>query len=142
MSPGRADEPVVRRHLVALHAALVNLRRHAGATSHALRADADLRWTVERGLHLCAQNALDIATHIASAAGRDAAGYTSAIDILVEVEVLPSGFGARFREVAGFRNILVHGYLEVDLEVVVRVLREHLGDFERFAAHIETWLSE
>ena len=60
----------------------------------------------------------------------------------MEVEALPPEFGAKFREVAGFRKILVHGYLEFDLDIVSRVLREHLGDFERFAAHIETWLSE
>ena len=141
MSPGRADNAVMRRHLVALEAALANLRRHAGASPHALRSDADLRWTVERGLQLCAQNALDIATHIASALGRDAAGYTSAIDILVETQVLPPEFGAQFREVAGFRNILVHGYLEVDLDIVSRVLLEHLDDFEQFAVYVEEWLS-
>ena len=99
----------MRRHLVALQAALANLRRHAGASPQALRANSDLRWTVERGLQPCTQNALDIATHIASAVGRDAADYTSAIDILVEAEALPPEFGAQFREVAGFRNILVHG---------------------------------
>ena len=141
MSPGRADQAVVRRHLVALRAAVINLRRHAGALPHALRSDADLRWTVERGLQLCAQNALDIATHIASAVGRDAADYTSAIDILVEAQVLPPEFGAQFREVAGLRNILVHGYLEVDLDIVSRVLLEHLDDFEQFAVYVEEWLS-
>ena len=132
---------VVRRHLVALQAALVNLHRHAGASPQALHANADLRWTVERGLQLCTQNALDIATHIASAIGRNAADYTSAIDILVEAEALPSEFGAQFPEVAGFRNILVPGYLEVDLDIVSRVLREHLDDFEEFAVHVENWLS-
>ncbi|MCY4452841.1 MAG: DUF86 domain-containing protein [Immundisolibacterales bacterium] len=73
---------------------------------------ADLRWTVERELQPCTQNALDIATHIASALGRDAAVYASAIDILEEAEALPSEFGAQLREVAGFRNILIHGCLK------------------------------
>ena len=127
MSPGRADNAVVRRHLVALQAAVVNLRRHAGASPHALHSDPDLRWTVERGLQLCAQDSLDIATHIASALGRDAADYSSAIDILMDAETLPPEFGAQFREVAGFRNILVHGYLEVDLDIVSRVLLEQAG---------------
>ena len=44
MSPGQADPAVVRRHLLALD---------------------------ERGLELCAQNALDIATHLAASTGRD-----------------------------------------------------------------------
>jgi uncharacterized protein YutE (UPF0331/DUF86 family) len=51
--------------------------------------------------------------------------------------VLPPEFAARFRSVAGFRNVLVHGYLQVDLEVVRRILAERLDDFERFAERIE-----
>jgi predicted nucleotidyltransferase len=37
-------------------------------------------WAVERALELCAQNAVDIATHRAATAGRDAADYSSSID--------------------------------------------------------------
>lgn len=140
MSPGRADSSVVRRHLAALREALANLRRHAGATPEMLRADMDLRWTVEHGLQLCAQNVIDIATHLAATAGLDASDYASAIDRLTGMNVLPAAFGARLRQVAGFRNVLVHEYIEVDLEVVARVLDENLDDFEEFARWIERHL--
>ena len=142
MSPGRADSSVVRRHLAALREALANLRRHSGATPEMLRADMDLRWTVEHGLQLCAQNAIDIATHLAAAAGLDASDYASAIDRLADANVIPAEFGARFRRIAGFRNVLVHDYVEVDLDVVARVLDENLGDFEEFASHVERNLDE
>ena len=33
---------------------------------------------------------------------------------------------------AGFRNILVHEYLEIDRHRVYRALRDDLGDFEKF----------
>jgi len=58
MSPGRPDATVVRRHLLALDEAVQHLRRHAGRPLSALEADNDERWSVERGLQLCAQNAL------------------------------------------------------------------------------------
>ncbi len=118
------------------------LRRHAGASPQSLRADSDLRWIIERGLHLCAQNALDIASHIASAAGLDPTTYGSSIDCLVEAHVLPAPFGERFRAVAGFRNVLVHGYLDVDLDLIAKLLGESLDDFEEFAGHVERWLGE
>ena len=140
MSPGRADSSVVRRHLAALREALANLRRHAGATSETLRANMDLRWTVEHGLQLCAQNAIDIATHLAATAGLDASDYASAIDRLTGMGVLPAAFGARFRRIAGLRNVLVHDYIEVDLDVVARVLDENLDDFEEFARWVERHL--
>lgn len=142
MTPGRVDRRVLDRHLISLRASVATLRRHAGASAGALRADADRRWAVERGLHLCAQNALDIASHIGSAAGFDPGTYVSSIDCLIRADVLPRAFGERFRAVAGFRNVLVHGYLEVDLDLVATVLAEHLDDFEEFARHVERWLAD
>lgn len=140
MSPGRTDVSVVRRHLASLREALANLRRHSGSTPEMLHADMDLRWTVEHGLQLCAQNAIDIATHLTTSAGREASDYASAIDRLTAMGVLPGVFGARFRQIAGFRNVLVHDYIEVDLDVVARVLGENLDDFEEFARWVERHL--
>ena len=142
MSPGRADTSVVRRHLAALHEALANLRRHSATTPQMLRADMDLRWTVEHGLQLCAQNAIDIATHLATTAGLDASDYASAIDRLTGMNVLPAEFGARFRQIAGFRNVLVHDYIDVDLDVVCAVLAGRLDEFEEFMRLIERHLDE
>ena len=58
------------------------------------------------------------------------------------MSVLPGAFGARFRRIAGFRNVLVHDYIEVDLAVVSRVLGENLDDFEEFARLVERHLDE
>ena len=141
MTPGRPDTRIVDRHLIALRGTLGALRRHTGVSSESLRAEPDRRWAVERGLQLCAQNALDIAGHISSALGLDPDSYGSAIDCLVEAGVLPRSFGKQFRGVAGFRNVLVHGYLDVDLDLVVRMLTDRLDDFEAFAGHVEGWLA-
>ena len=142
MTRGRPSPSVLRRHLAELRFAVGKLRRHSGATAEQLRDDSDLRWTVERGLQLCTQNALDVATHLASSAGLDAPDYATAIDRLVETGVLPADFASRFRNVAGFRNVLVHGYLDIDLDVIRRILGEQLNEFETFARHVEQWLTE
>lgn len=141
MSPGRPDAALVRRHLLALDAALSNLATHAGRPAEALRNSVDETWIVERGLQLCAQNALDIATHLAANAGLDATDYASAIDALARIGVLPAAFAASFRAIAGFRNVLVHAYLEVDLRLLHATLNQRLGDFRQFAAHVEAHLA-
>ncbi|MCY3590666.1 MAG: DUF86 domain-containing protein [Acidobacteria bacterium] len=105
-----------------------------------LRTDTSRRWAVERGLLLCIQNALDVASHVASSEGHDPPTYADSIDSLVSSAVLPADFGERFRAVAGFRNIIVHGYLDLDLNRVAQFLGEDLNDFEVFAQHIERWL--
>ncbi len=141
MTRGHPSPSVVRRHLAGLRLAVGNLRRHSGVTVEQLHDDSDLRWTVERGLQLSTQNALEVATHLASSAGLDAPDYATAIDRLVETGVLPADFASRFRNVAGFRNVLVHGYLDIDLDVIRRILGEQLNEFETFDRHVERWLA-
>jgi len=140
MSPGELDASVVRRPLLALDVALQTLRKHQDRPVDALRTDREELWVVERGLQLCIQNVLDAATHIAASAGRDVPDYATAIDQLAELGVVPVEFAARFRAVAGFRNVVVHGYLDVDLEVVHRLLNERLEDFAEFAQRVSRYL--
>jgi len=140
VSPGQVQPAIVERHLAALRGALRELERHQGASARSLRTDTSRRWAVERGLLLCIQNALDIASHVASTEGHDPATYGDSIDSLVASGVLPAEFGEKFRAVAGFRNIIVHGYLDLDLNRVARFLGDDLNDFEVFAQHIERWL--
>jgi len=136
MTPGSIDTRIVRRHLLALRRAVEELERHTGEPVEALD-DWDKVGAVERGLQLAAQNALDIATHLVAGAGRDVADYASAIDTLAALGILDRDFAASFRSVAGFRNILVHGYLEIDLEIVHTVLNSQLTEFITFADAVE-----
>ena len=140
MTPGEIDVRIVTRHIAALRDALRVLAKYSGTPIEDLDADPGERWAVERGLQLCAQNALDVATHIAASQGRDVPDYASAIDELGRLGALPSEFASQFRSVAGFRNVLVHGYLDVDLERLHLMLSERLGDFEAFASHIEAYV--
>jgi len=141
MGPGEIDVQIIRRHLAALRESLEVLAAHSGVSLEELHTDTELLWVVERGLQLCAQNALDIATHIAAGRGRDVPDYASAIDELGRLGVLDHDFVREFRNVAGFRNVLVHGYLDVDLDVLHALLHDRLGDFESFAGRVEAYLA-
>lgn len=132
MSPSRIDRAIIQRHLTALDAALAQLQRHRGVSLDELRADDDTKWIVERGLQLCAQNTLGIATHLAAATGRDAPDDASVIDQLASIGLLDGAFARQFRALAALRDTLVHAYLEVDLELLHTVLQHRLADFETF----------
>lgn len=142
MSPGALDSSVIRRHLLALDEALQTLRGHQGRSLEELASDREERWVIERGLQLCVQNVLDVATHLVASAGRDVPDYASAIDQLAELGILSRDFVAEFRAVAGFRNVIVHGYLEVDVEIVHRLLNERLDDFATFATRVNEYLAK
>jgi uncharacterized protein YutE (UPF0331/DUF86 family) len=142
VTQGHPDPEVVRRHLAALRAALNRLNAYRDRTAADLRANTELRWTVERGLQLCAQNVLDIATHLAAASGQDAPDYATAIDRLADLGVVPAEFAAQLRPLAGFRNVLVHGYLDVDLAIVENVLRDQLPSLDSFATQVQSHLDK
>lgn len=43
---------------------------------------------------------------------------------------------------AGFRNVIVHGYIEADLDIVHRLLNERLDDLGEFARRVSRYLGD
>lgn len=58
-----------------------------------------------------------------------------ALRLLGEHGVLPVALAGSMRKAAGFRNILVHEYVEVSDEIVTDRLRD-VSDLRRFIAHV------
>ena len=69
---------------------------------------------------------------------RDAYG---AVEMLGKVGVLPRELAERLSPIAGFRNILVHEYLEIDWNEVLRNLLR-LEDLYNFMEHVKRWLKD
>ncbi len=68
--------------------------------------------------------------------------YKEVIEILGEEGILPEGFAERFAEAAKFRNILVHMYAEIDVEMVYEILQNNFEDFDEFARHIARYIEK
>ena len=60
------------------------------------------------------------------------ADNTELFDLLAKRKVLSVRLAKKLGPMAGFRNILVHEYLEIDRHRVYRALSKDLGDFELF----------
>jgi len=108
-----------------------------------IKNDFTLRGAVERYLEVSLECVLDIGEMIISFRGlRKPETYKEIIEILGEAGILPEGFAARFAEAAKFRNILVHMYAEIDVEMVYEILQNNLGDFDEFARYIARYLEK
>jgi uncharacterized protein YutE (UPF0331/DUF86 family) len=88
-------------------------------------------------LQLATQAALDIAAHIVSdddlgepQTNRDLFG------LLARHAWISTELAAKLEDMAGFRNVLVHGYADVDLDVVEDVVRNRLDDLLAFVEAI------
>jgi uncharacterized protein YutE (UPF0331/DUF86 family) len=62
-------------------------------------------------------------------------------DLMQRDTWLDESLASTLRKMAGFRNVLVDGYDDVDLTVVRDVLANHLGDLEAFVAAVRRRLS-
>lgn len=59
-----------------------------------------------------------------------------AFDLLVEAHVINKDLGNNLKVMVGFRDIAVHDYQSVNLEIVQKIIEKHLGDFKLFMKEI------
>ena len=92
---------------------------------------------VEHTLQLAIQAALDVGSHVVS---DDRLGEPDTnrdvFRLLGKAGVVPVDLAGRLEQMAGFRNVVVHLYQDVDLGIVRDVVENHLGDLLDFAAAI------
>ena len=53
-----------------------------------------------------------------------------AFDFLSEAGIVTGDLSARLKAMVGFRNIAVHDYRKLNLDVVRKIVEEHLSDFK------------
>ncbi|MEW6741459.1 MAG: DUF86 domain-containing protein [Planctomycetota bacterium] len=89
----------------------------------------------ERYLHLAAEACIDLANHWIADRGLPApATNRDTFTTLEQAGELQASLAHRLRGWAGFRNVLVHGYIDVDHAVAYRAIQGELGDLEEFSA--------
>lgn len=130
------DHKVISSRLKKLEKCVQKLRTVATVDKKKFLKDEDLQDKAERNLHIAIECCLDIGNHIISALGfRTPKDYEDIFQILGEEKIIPREFSQSLRGIGGFRNILVHDYLDVDLSKVYDHLQK-LKDFNRFAQYI------
>lgn len=131
------DEKKVRDRLQELERRLEHLHRLAGYSDEELLEDYD-RWSsLERTFVAAITACIDMAHHILAARSlRAPTDYGDMFVVLGEAQILDETFAADLRAMAGFRNVLVHQYADVDPVRVIRYLREDLSDLERFRREV------
>jgi uncharacterized protein YutE (UPF0331/DUF86 family) len=129
------DRRKLSSRLSALESYLAELRSFRDVSREQFTGEPALHHLAERYLHLACEAVLDIAQHVIADRGYpQASSYRNAIEVLEEEGLIDEGLSERLQRWMGFRNILVHLYLEIDHSRVYDAIREDLGDFEAFAA--------
>ena len=137
------DKKVIEERLKILEKALEELVNLRDDSPDDIYHSLEKQWAVEHGLQIAIQTLLDIGSHILVEEGeRNINNYTDIIRQLGETGIIPGEFAKSIEGMAGLRNILVHEYVSVDLDVIADILQRRLEDFEQFISLIRKHLSK
>lgn len=133
------DAESVRSRLDHLGSLLEELEDIRAGGHDAYAVELRTRLAAQHALQLAIQACIDIGAHVIAELGlRAPDDYRSVFESLIDAG-LDLELAKRMAAAAGMRNILVHGYLDVDDEAVWNALAE-LDDMRQFATAVQQML--
>ncbi|MCX7120487.1 MAG: DUF86 domain-containing protein [Gammaproteobacteria bacterium] len=88
-------------------------------------------------LERAAQATIDMAAHIVRIKKLGAPKETKDLFLfLFEKKIISEDTQTKMRKIIGFRNIAVHEYQKLNVNIVISIIKSHLTDFEVFIKEI------
>jgi len=131
------DEQVIFNKIESLRRCVDRIGQKTPQSSTELLKSYDLQDIISVNLERAVQNCVDIAAHIiADLDVPPPATMTESFHKLAEVGYIDDRLAERMQKAAGFRNLAVHAYQDIDWEIVYKIITLHLCDFSDFVEAI------
>lgn len=138
MTPMRLNPDSLHEKLAHMTDLLRRLEELGPMTRERLAADGVERAAAERWLTLLVEAAVAINLHVAATRfGRVARDYTESFRLAGEAGLITEDLAQKLTPAAATRNVLVHGYLEMDLDLLAAAFARapsQFGEYVRQAA--------
>lgn len=116
---------------------LKRVREEYARSPNDFMSDHTLQDVVVLNLQRAVQAALDLAAHIVRQKGLKLPKESKDLFIgLYEGKIISEIVRDKMIKMVGFRNIAVHEYKKLDMNVVKSIVQSHLGDFELFVKEV------
>ena len=120
---------VIRKRLNKLDEYLEILSQLQGYSLEAFVADPERYGSAERFLQLAVEIVTDLGNHVIADEALGVVNWHSDIPrLLAEHNYISTELQETWIKMIGFRNILVHAYLDIDRTIVYEVLQTRLDD--------------
>jgi uncharacterized protein YutE (UPF0331/DUF86 family) len=137
------DKTLFLRKLAEIEEYFGQIKEYANVGAEQYSKDWRIQRIVERTLQMMIESCADIAGHIISDRGyRVPTSYADTFRVLYENEILTKDLFETMEKMVRFRNIVVHHYDRVDVEIIVGILRKNLDDFLVYKDAILNWLTQ
>lgn len=143
MTPASIRSSVVAERVSWIREMMHQIRALPLSTYEAFISDPRNIASAESYLRRGIEALLDLGRHIlAKGFGIAVTEYKDICLRLNEQGILSSEQCLLFREIAGYRNRMVHFYLQVTTEELYRLATEHLSDVENILNRLIDWLND
>ncbi len=133
----------VLSHLRELDESLIDWERYQRFSLEDLKTDRDKKNMILHAMLVSIQAAIDVSMHLISQNGLGRPStYRESFDILARAGLIPEELAADLSDLAGFRNVLVHIYWDLNLEEIYGILQDDLKTLKSFRDEVKTLLSE
>jgi uncharacterized protein YutE (UPF0331/DUF86 family) len=101
--------------------------------------DLDVQDIFVLNLQRAIQSAIDLVTHVVASGGLGIPHTIRGNFVLLEsAKVVTKALSKRMQSMVGFRNIAIHDYHALDIEILKAILSKHLKDLEQLYTSILT----
>jgi len=120
---------VIRKRLTKMDAYLTILQKMKGYSFDEFNVNPEIYGSCERFLQLAIEATLDIGNHLIADLNLGEVNWYRDIPILMEQNgYISDPLKEKWIRMIGFRNTLVHDYVEIDRKIVYEILQNNIDD--------------
>lgn len=128
------DKKVIGEKLLSLNRCLERVKLHTPANVEALQSDFDTQDIICLNIQRAVQISVDIAAHIlAEQLHEQTPTMAETFLALSRHGLLDSQLASRLAKAVGFRNIAVHEYNTLDMNILYSIITKEIGCFYEFS---------
>jgi len=128
------DKKVIEEKLISLNRCLDRIKLHTPATVEALQSDFDTQDIICLNIQRAVQISVDIAAHIlAEQLHEQTPTMAETFLALSRHGLLDSQLASRLAKAVGFRNIAVHEYDTLDMNILYSIITKEIDCFYEFS---------
>jgi len=126
------DRDVVLAKVAAIQKCLRRIKQVTGLSPERLD-DLDVQDIFVLNLQRAIQSSIDLAAHIVAFESLGMPDTVRGHFVLPEnAKVITKALSQKMQSMVGFRNIAIHDYQNLDIEILKAILSKHLKDLEQF----------
>jgi uncharacterized protein YutE (UPF0331/DUF86 family) len=134
------DKSIITAKMANIKKNLDRLKENQGVDSTEFHTNKDIQDIVLLNLQAAIQGCIDVASHIISDNNWGVPGSLAGLfDILADKKAISEETKKIMRQMAGFWNLIVHEYAELDMDKVYSVFTSRLSDFNDFLKEISIY---